>query len=175
MLHLTCEKEYPVVFEVDCKPNGLSFREAEEADFPAVVDLATQLANHIQEAAPPLTLKNFVDFYLAPHAPMRLLLAVIEGRVVGLIAWILTHELYSAERRVYISDVSVDKAVRGRGVGTALLAHVAQWARDHGAAKMGWEVWHRNAEAKAFYQKLGAAVDREAIPYGLTLVDEQPR
>ena len=161
------------MFHAGSTTAGLSFREAGEVDFEVVVDLETQLATHIEEAAPPLTLANFVGFYLAPAAPMRLLLAEMEGRVVGLISWTLTHELYSAERRVYISDLSVDRTTRGRGVGTALLAQVTEWARAHGASKLGWEVWHRNAEAKAFYEKLGASVDREAIPYGLALTDGQ--
>ena len=105
------------MFHAGSTTAGLSFREAGEVDFEVVVDLATQLATHIEEAAPPLTLANFVGFYLAPAAPMRLLLAEMEGRVVGLISWTLTHELYSAERRVYISDLSVDRTTRGRGGG----------------------------------------------------------
>ena len=164
-----------VVLNMDCAAVGLNFRQADEADFAAVVELATQLAVHIEQPAPPLTMANFADFYLAPGAPMRLLLAETEGRVVGLIAWTLTHELYSGERRVYISDISVDKAARGRGVGKALLAQVAEWGCAHGAAKMGWEVWYRNTEAKAFYEKLGAVADEEAIPYGLTLMDSHQR
>jgi hypothetical protein len=32
---------------------------------------------------------------------MRLLLALDDGRVVGMVAWALTHELYSGEARVY--------------------------------------------------------------------------
>ena len=47
------------------------------------------------------------------------------------------------------------------------MAQVKAWAGTHNASKLGWEVWHRNVEAKAFYQKLGAAIDKEAIPYVL--------
>ena len=100
---------------------------------------------------------------------MRLLLALRAGQVLGMISWTITHELYSAETRVYISDVSVDREARGQGIGTALMAEVECWARAHNASKLGWEVWHRNNDAKAFYERLGASVDREAIPYVLAL------
>jgi ribosomal protein S18 acetylase RimI-like enzyme len=151
--------------------DGLAFRYAEAADFAAVLDLASQLARHIEAETPPLTVAQFETYYLSPHAPMRLLLAVRDGQVVGMISWTLTHELYSADTRVYISDVSVDHAARGQGIGAALMAEAKVWAHAHNASKLGWEVWHRNVAAKAFYERLGAAIDEEAIPYVLTLRD----
>jgi GNAT superfamily N-acetyltransferase len=135
--------------------------------------LASQLATQIEAQVPPLTVAQFETYYVSPDAPMRLLLAVHDSRVVGMISWTLTHELYSADTRVYISDVSVDHAVRGQGIGAALMAEVKAWARAHHASKLGWEVWHRNHAAKAFYQRLGASIDEEAIPYVLALKDEE--
>jgi GNAT superfamily N-acetyltransferase len=152
--------------------SSLSFRWAEVSDFETVLDLASQLANHIEEEVPPLTVSQFQTYYVAPRAPMHLLLALHDGRVVGMISWTLTHELYSADTRVYISDVSVDRSFRGQGVGAALMAQVNVWARVHNASKLGWEVWHRNFGAKAFYEKLGASIDQEAISYVLRLKEE---
>jgi GNAT superfamily N-acetyltransferase len=149
--------------------NGLRFRWAEPSDFEVVLDLASQLARHIEARVPPLTIAQFRNYYVNPQAPMHLLLALHDGRIVGMISWTLTHELYSADTRVYISDVSVDRSARGQGVGAALMAQVKEWAGAHNASKLGWEVWHRNVEAKAFYAKLGASIDEEAIPYVLTL------
>jgi ribosomal protein S18 acetylase RimI-like enzyme len=152
----------------------LTFRYAAAADFEAVLELASQLARQIEAEAPPLTVAQFETFYVGPRAPMRLLLAVVEGRVVGMISWTLTHELYSADARVYISDVSVDRAARGQGIGTALMSEVNVWARAHNASKLGWEVWHRNFAAKAFYERLGASIDKEAVPYVLAFKEGEP-
>lgn len=102
---------------------------------------------------------------------MRLLLAIRENRVVGMVSWTLTYELYGADARVYVSDLSVDQSARGQGTGTALMAEVKAWARVHSISKLGWEVWYRNFGAKAFYEQLGATIDREAIPYVLALKD----
>lgn len=152
--------------------NAFTFREATASDFVAVLDLASQLAHHIEQDSPRLTVAQFERYYVSSDAPMHLLLALLNGRVVGMIAWTLTHELYSGDVRVYISDVSVDRSARGQGVGAALMARVTDWARLHHASKLGWEVWHRNFGAKAFYEKLGASIDGEAISYVLRIQDE---
>jgi GNAT superfamily N-acetyltransferase len=104
--------------------DGLTFRWAGVADFETVLDLASQLAIHIEARVPPLTVEQFETYYVNPHAPMHLLLALNDGRIVGMISWTLTHELYSADTRVYISDVSVESTARGQGVGAALMAQV---------------------------------------------------
>jgi ribosomal protein S18 acetylase RimI-like enzyme len=150
----------------------VTFRYASAGDFGAVLDLARQLAAQIEAPAPTFTGEQFREYYIQPQAPMRLLLAVRDDRVLGMISWILMHELYSADARVYISDVSVDRAARGKGIGATLMAEVAAWARLHNVSKLGWEVWHRNFAAQAFYKRLGASVDEEAVPYVLPLKDE---
>ena len=149
--------------------DGVTFRRAAETDFEAVSGLARQLASHIEADIPALTETQYQRFYLAATAPMLLLLAVADGRVLGMVSWTLTHELYSGEARVYISDLSIDTAARGRGIGKALMYEVAAWARAQGAQKMAWDVWRHNATAQAFYHQLGGRIDDEALPYVLSL------
>lgn len=147
----------------------LSIRKAQVGDFDAVCGLAEALATHLQEPPPPLTLERYLAFYVGEHAPLHLYLALHESRVVGMIAWILTHELYSAQAGVYISDIAVHADARGEGVGTALMMQAKAWARANGAAKLGWDVWRHNATAMKFYEGLGAAIDPDAVPHLLRL------
>jgi len=143
----------------------LRFRSAGIGDFEAVRDLSGQLARHIEAPAPALTPDAFARRYIGRRTPMRLLLAIDGGRVAGLAAWTITCELYSGDVRAYISDLVVDKPARGKGIGAALMAKVMAAARRRGVAKLGWEVWHRNDTAAAFYEGLGAMRDREALSY----------
>jgi GNAT superfamily N-acetyltransferase len=149
----------------------LSFRWAQPRDFNAVRSLAEELAAHIEAPLPPLTLERFLSFYVNDNAPMHLLLALRGDRVLGMIAWVLTHELYSADTCVYISDVAVHAAERGQGIGKALMAQAKAWGRAHGAQKLAWDVWERNFTAKAFYERLGAVINREAVTHVLTVAD----
>ena len=150
----------------------VTFRYATAADFGAVLELASQLAREIECEPPPLTAAELEAYYVGPHAPMHLLLAIENGQIVGMIAWTLTHELYSADTRVYISDVSVDQSARGKGIGAALMNEVTIWARARNASKLSWEVWYRNFAAKTFYQRLGASIDDEAVSFVMALNDE---
>jgi len=150
---------------------AISCRWAEASDFDAVQALAGQLARHIEEAPPALTPEGFAASHLGAEAAMKLLLAEQDGVVVGLASWTVVHELYSGGAGLYISDLVVDGAVRGEGVGRALMEMVQAWARAAGIRKLGWDVWHANASAMAFYEALGAAADREAVPYRLVLAE----
>lgn len=147
----------------------LSFRRAQERDFAAVRGLAEQLAAHIEEPPPPLTLERYLAFYVHDHAPMHLVLAERSDRVVGMIAWVLNHELYSARACVYVSDIAVHAAARGQGVGKALMAQAKAWGCAQGVAKLGWDVWKHNDTAMSFYARIGASIDSEAVPHFLKI------
>lgn len=149
----------------------LSIRRAEAGDYAAVRSLAEALAAHIEEPPPPLTLERYLAFYVREHAPVHLFVALLEDRVAGLIAWILTHELYSAQAGMYISDIAVHAEARRKGVGRALMTKAKEWAADHGVTKLGWDVWKHNASAMQFYARLGATVDSEALPHLLLLTN----
>jgi GNAT superfamily N-acetyltransferase len=146
-------------------------RRAQADDFAAVRGLAEALASHIEEPPPLLTLERYLAFYVRDQAPMQLFLALRGGRAVGMIAWVLTHELYSGGACVFISDIAVDVDARKQGIGKALMAQAQAWGRAHGATKLGWDVWERNATAMKFYQRLGAVVDTEAVAHVLKLAD----
>jgi len=144
-------------------------RWAEAPDFEAVLALSAQLARHIEEGEPALTAEGFRASHVGPDAPMRLLLAERGGTAVGLAAWTVVHELYTGGAGLYLSELVVDRAARGQGVGRALMEAVKAWARAAGIRKLGWDVWQANASAMAFYEGLGARADRETVPYRLTV------
>jgi GNAT superfamily N-acetyltransferase len=144
-------------------------RWARDSDFEAVLGLSAQLARHIDEDAPAFTAEAFRASHVGPGAPMKLLLAERDGKVVGLAAWTVVHELFSGRAVLFLSDLVVDRTDRGHGVGRALMEEIKTWARAAGVGKLGWDVWHANASAIAFYDRIGAAADREAVPYRLTL------
>ncbi|WP_164937566.1 GNAT family N-acetyltransferase [Bradyrhizobium guangxiense] len=149
----------------------MSIRRAEASDYAVVRGLAEALAAHIEEPPPPLTLERYLAFYICEHAPVHLFVALLDNRVVGLIAWILTHELYSAQAGMYISDIAVHADARRKGIGTALMTKAREWASNQGVTKLGWDVWKHNASAMQFYARLGATVDTEALPHLLLLTN----
>lgn len=76
-----------------------------------------------------------------------------DGPVVG-IAHYLFHANPWSPNSCYLQDLFVDEAVRGRGVARALIEHVAQVARDRGAARLYWHTRQDNERARLLYDKV---------------------
>lgn len=58
-------------------------------------------------------------------------------------------------KTLYIDDLCVDEAARGRPVGGMLYAHVLDYAREQGCYNVTLNVWAANTGAMRFYEKLG--------------------
>jgi len=76
-------------------------------------------------------------------------------------------------RGLFLEDLFVREAFRGRGIGTALLAAVARIAVDEGCYGIHWEVVDWNTKAIELYQKLGAIFRDQWRP--VLLVDDALR
>ena len=72
-------------------------------------------------------------------------------------------ELLKGITTVYIDDLCVDEACRGKHIGTALYAYVKTFATALGAHNITLNVWEGNDSAKAFYRKIGMAVQRTTM------------
>jgi GNAT superfamily N-acetyltransferase len=63
---------------------------------------------------------------------------------------------WAGRRGLYLEDLYVTPDARGKGVGTALLRHLAGIAVERGCARFEWSVLDWNADAIAFYRQMGA-------------------
>lgn len=58
-------------------------------------------------------------------------------------------------KTLYIDDLCVDEAQRGRHIGTQLYDYVKHWAQEQGFYRITLNVWELNGSAAAFYRQLG--------------------
>jgi GNAT superfamily N-acetyltransferase len=65
---------------------------------------------------------------------------------------------FLGRRGLYLEDLFVQPAFRGRGYGRALLVYLARIAVDRGCGRFEWAVLDWNAPAIGFYESLGATV-----------------
>ena len=63
---------------------------------------------------------------------------------------------WTGRRGLYLEDLYVTPDARGRGIGTALLRHLARLAVDRGCARFEWSVLDWNEAAIRVYRALGA-------------------
>ena len=91
------------------------------------------------------------------HDPLQAALAVDEeGKPVGLAHYRVVPASLSATRGMYLDDLYVDEAVRGAGVGTALIRHVHERAAEVGSGGVSWITAADNESAQRLYDSLAA-------------------
>lgn len=83
------------------------------------------------------------------------LLAFIGGDAVGLATCFFGFSTFAARPLLNVHDLAVLPAVRGRGVGRALLEAAEAHALAHGCVKLTLEVREDNARARGLYQERG--------------------
>ncbi len=133
-----------------------SIRFATEADVPAIFGLIVELAVYEREPdAVTITEADLLRDGWGPQPRFTCLVAEADGAVCG---FALYYPIYStwAGRSLYLEDLYVQSAYRGRGIGTALMARVAAEARAQGCARMDWSVLTWNEPAIRVYERIGA-------------------
>ena len=82
-----------------------------------------------------------------------------EGTILGYAFCIFQetkeNEQLHARKTLYLDDLCVDAAARGRHIGTELYRHVLRAAGEAGCDSVTLNVWSLNAEAAAFYERMG--------------------
>jgi GNAT superfamily N-acetyltransferase len=84
--------------------------------------------------------------------------AAWDGEVVGFALWFLNFSTFSGRSGIYLEDLFVRPAFRGRGIGKALMAHLARKCVDNGWARLQWSVLDWNTPSIDFYKSLGGVM-----------------
>jgi len=84
------------------------------------------------------------------------LVAETDSGVAGYLLYHFGYDTDVGQRLVHIIDLYVREAARKQGLASALMQRVAEIGRAQGAEVLFWCVYHRNAGALRFYEKLGA-------------------
>jgi GNAT superfamily N-acetyltransferase len=81
-----------------------------------------------------------------------------DGEVVGFALWFLNFSTFSGRSGIYLEDLFVRPAHRGKGIGKALMIHLAQRCVESGWVRFQWSVLDWNAPSIDFYKSLGAVL-----------------
>lgn len=101
-----------------------------------------------------------------------LLVAVVDGTIVGLVEVYLRTDAPSEMRRSYrhafVQSLVVTEASRGEGVGRALMETAHAWAAARGAVEVELDVWDFADGPLAFYEGLGYRTLRRSLIHDLS-------
>ena len=138
-----------------------TIRDAVAEDMPYVLDLIKELASFEKEAdAVEVTVDDLVRDGYGKNALFHCFVAEYGDEIVGMA---LIYNRYSTWKGpiIHLEDLVVSEAMRGTGLGTALLDAVVAYGDKMGVKRINWEVLDWNEQAIAFYEKKGARVLRD--------------
>jgi GNAT superfamily N-acetyltransferase len=98
----------------------------------------------------------------------EVLLAEDEGGVVGFALFFHNYSTFVGKPGIYLEDLFVEPAHRGRGHGKALLTELAKIAVARNCGRLEWTALDWNEPAIGFYRSLGARAMDDWTVFRLT-------
>jgi GNAT superfamily N-acetyltransferase len=105
-------------------------------------------------------------FGARPYA--EVVFACSAGAPVGFALFFHNFSTFLGKPGIYLEDLFVRPAMRGQGVGKALLAWLARTALERGCARLDWAVLDWNTPSIEFYRSLGAVALEEWTTFRLS-------
>jgi GNAT superfamily N-acetyltransferase len=141
---------------------GFELRSAEPRDVPAIVGLIRELAEfenltHLVRIQPP----QLHEHLFGARPVVEALVAERDDTVVGFALFFTNYSTFLGKPGLYLEDLYVQGAQRGRGIGKALLTRLARIANERDYGRFEWSVLDWNSNAIRFYERMGAEVMRE--------------
>lgn len=103
--------------------------------------------------APEVTLMTWTRFFDS-YEPMHALVAERAGGIVGLTHFLYHRSTIQIPPTCYLADLFTADAVRGQGVGRALICAVYEHARLAGSPRVYWQTHETNAVAMRLYEQV---------------------
>ncbi|MBY6204282.1 GNAT family N-acetyltransferase [Halomonas denitrificans] len=145
-----------------------TLRAATPADIGLLLELIRELAVYEKEPdAAKATPDLLHDGLFGADPKAEAVIAEHAGEPAGFALFFHNYSTWTGKPGLYLEDLFVREALRGEGIGKALLLHLVGIAHERGCARMEWSVLDWNRTAIDFYRSLGARPQSEWTVYRL--------
>jgi GNAT superfamily N-acetyltransferase len=148
--------------------DNIVIRTGTREDIPAAFALVQELA--LFEKAPhevDNTPERMLQDGFGENPVFGFLMAEAGGQPVGMSLYYFRYSTWKG-RRLYLEDLIVTEAYRGKGLGKLLFEATMKKALELNCYGMSWQVLDWNTPAIEFYKKYGAALDGEWVNCSLS-------
>ena len=137
----------------------LSIRRVRPGEAGVVLSLVRELAEYEKLLHEVEATEGMIAEALFGQQP-RLFCEIAEwnGEVAGFAVWFINFSTFSGRCGIYLEDLFVRPAARGKGIGKALLSHLAKECVANNWPRLQWSVLDWNTPSIAFYKSLGAVM-----------------
>ncbi len=130
---------------------------ATEDDVQLILQLSYELAIYERMAAEVVaTEQGMRDALFGPKRFVDAIVARLGAEPAGFALFFHNFSTFLGRRGIYLEDLFVRPALRGRGIGKALLERLAEIAVERECGRLEWSVLDWNESAIAFYRSVGA-------------------
>ncbi len=136
-----------------------TLRKGKKEDLSAVLNLVKELA--LYEKEPDEVTVSLSELELdafGPNPIFYFFVAEVEDEIVGTAIYYLKYSTWKG-KCVYLEDIIVTNAHRGKQIGKKLFEAVAGESKNLGAKRLEWQVLDWNEPAIHFYKKFDANID----------------
>ena len=136
---------------------SVTVRPARPADASLIYSLVRELADYERLAHEvDSTEAQIAAALFGPQPQLFCDIAEWDGEAVGFALWFLNFSTFRGRHGLYLEDLFVRPALRGKGVGKALMQQLARHCVDKGLARFEWTVLEWNKPSIEFYRSIGA-------------------
>jgi GNAT superfamily N-acetyltransferase len=135
----------------------VTIRAAGEGDVALILSFIRKLAEYGDISDEVFATEDDIRSALFGQRPVATaVIARVGDEPAGFALFSYTFSSFLGRPGMFIEDLYVENAHRSRGVGKALLVHLAKLARERSCGRLEWAVLNWNERAMEFYQELGA-------------------
>lgn len=142
---------------------NIMIREALAADVPAMMELVKELAEYEKSLHKVSnTESQMLKDGFGEHPYFGAFVAEDNEEIIGISIYYYRYSTWKGIR-IYLEDIVVKEAFRGKGVGKLLFEATIQKGKEESCTGMMWQVLDWNKSAIGFYEKYGAKFDEEWV------------
>ncbi len=136
---------------------GVALRFAQASDAPLVLAFIRELADYEQLPHEVLADADSLAESLFGETPAaEVVIAEVEGMPAGFALFFHNYSTFLGRRGLYLEDLFVRPAYRGKGLGRVLMSFLAKLSVERDCGRFEWSVLDWNTPAIDFYRSLGA-------------------
>ena len=146
----------------------MTFRFAEEKDCALILDFIRALAEYENMSDQVVATEELLREWIFEKEKAEVLFVCEGGEAVGFALFFHNFSTFLGRAGIYLEDLFVLPAFRGKGYGKALLRKLAQIAVERGCGRLEWACLDWNRPSIDFYLSFGATPMDAWTTYRLT-------
>jgi GNAT superfamily N-acetyltransferase len=148
--------------------DGFTIRFAEEKDAEIIFNMVKELAEYERLLDSLEATEELLGESLFHRGVAETLIGEYRGKPVGYAIFFHNFSSFAGRLGIYVEDLYVKPAMRGKGFGETMFAFIAKLAVERRCARLEWSCLDWNKPSIAFYGKMGAVSLDEWTMYRLT-------